>query len=120
VSFTPTQKSSIRFYLGYQDQFRQINTSLESQLNDGGLSDTATTIVVGILASLAATDAELVNAHKRMKASKVGSIMLNEKELSMLRSEGRRFVRRLASVFGITPRNDVYGDGMAGGVIPLG
>jgi hypothetical protein len=120
VSFTPTQKTSIRFYLGYQDQFRHINTSLEQQLVEGGISAEAEVVVIDLLGSLATTDAELVNAHKRMKASKVGSIFLNDRELSMLRSEGRRFVWRLASVFGITPRNDVYGDGTSGGAIPLG
>lgn len=121
MSFDATQKANIRFYLGYQDQFRDVNTSLESQMSAGAISAEAVTIVVGILASLAQVDADLIAARKRLKASKVGSIMLNSRELDMLKGEGGRFVGRLASIFGVRPLRDIYReDGSMGGVIPLG
>lgn len=121
MSFNPTQKSQIRYYLGFPDQYRDLYTTLESQLN-GALSAESETLVSNLLLSLIAVDASLVSAHSRLKAKKVGSIELNDKELSALRSEGRRFVERLATIFGLYPLRDVFaeGGGSMGGLIPLG
>jgi hypothetical protein len=123
MAFTALQKAQIRYYLGFPDQFRDIHTILESQLN-GSISTESETIIVGLLADLAAVDAALVSARSRLKAHKVGSIELNDMELEQLRSEGRRFVARLASIFGIEPMQDIYSPGgsggSSGGVIPLG
>ncbi len=122
MAFTLTEKAKIRFYLGYQDLFRDINTSLESQLSATGISAEAQTIVKSILSSLADIDTKLLGSHTRLKASTVGSIKLNAEELYQLRGEGRRFVLRLSSIFGVSPREDIYGEGAgaSGGVIPLG
>ena len=120
AQFTDDEKAQIRFYLGFQDQFRDVNTTLESQMRPDAISDPARTIVRGVILSLQDIDSKLVNGHKRLKASVVGSITLNAKEISMLRSEGRRFVMRLVSVFGVTPKKDVFSDGTMGGAIPLG
>ena len=126
MSFTTAQKAQIRYYLGFQDQFRDINTTLESQL-DAGLSTDAETLLTaaidasppGILASLIDIDASLQNAHGRLKAKKIGSIDLpGRDEIDMLRDEGRRLVGRLAAMFGVAPKTDVFADGF--GVSALG
>lgn len=127
MALTDTQKAQVRFYLGYQDQFRNMNTTLESQLS-AGLSAEAEVIVGATLVSLAAVDTQLTAAHGRLKALKVGSITLTgDGEVKALRSEGRMYVGRIASLYGVQPINDVYaeaaGGGAAssmGGVIPLG
>lgn len=124
MAFTEEQKANVRYYLGFQDQFRDVNTTLESQLS-GGTSAEGETIVIAILASLADIDTRLSAAPDRLKAKKVGSIDLpGPDEIHMLRSEGRRYVGRLASIFGVAPKDDVFGDGYGissmGGLIPLG
>lgn len=132
MSFTSTQKAQIRYYLGFQDQFRDVNTTLESQLETGLSADAETLITSaldasppGILASLVDVDASLQNAHGRLKAKKVGSIDLpGRDEIDMLRNEGRRLVGRLAAMFGVAPRTDVFADGFGvsamGGMFLLG
>jgi hypothetical protein len=127
MALTDAQKASVRFYLGYQDQFRNMNTALESQLS-AGLSSDAETLVIATLANLAAVDAQLLTAHGRLKAMKVGSITLTgDGEVMALRSQGRLYVGRLAAMYGVQPLNDVYaeaagagGASSMGGVIPLG
>lgn len=124
MPFTADQKAKIRFYLGYQERWIFTYTALESQLADGALSAETVTIATGILTDLAAVDASLISARARLKALKVGSIELPGKgEIVTLCSEGRRLVARLASIFGVEVRVDVYasgGSGSSGGVIPLG
>jgi hypothetical protein len=123
MALTDAQKAKVRFYLGYQDQFRDMNTTLESQL-DAGLSADAETLVTATITQLESVDTKLVAAHTRLKAIKVGSITLSgDGEIMALRSEGRRFVGRLASLYGVQPISDVFAEGGAssmGGVIPLG
>lgn len=123
MALTGTQKAQVRLYLGYQDQDRQLSTELESQL--GSISTEAETLVIGLLASLLDIDAKLLSAHGRLKALKVGSIELpGAGEIETLRSEGRRFVGRLAVIFDVEPLHDVFSDGDAASsvsaVIPLG
>ena len=66
----------------------------------------------GILAELVAIDLKLEDAHKRIKANKVGSIDLPiQNEIRMLRSEGRRHVSRMATVLGVEVRHDVFSGG---------
>lgn len=124
MAFTSQEKANVRYYLGFQDQFRDVNTTLESQLA-GGTSAEGETIARALLTSLAAADTSLAASHGRLKAIKVGPIELSaETEIRMLRAEGRRFVGRLASLFGVDPRADVFGEGAGsssmGGLVPLG
>ena len=63
----------------------------------------------GLLACLRSVDAELTAAHRRLKASKVGSIELNGGEIGSLRMEGRRHVARLCALLGVEARTDVFG-----------
>lgn len=122
MAFSSPEKANIRFYLGFQDQFRDVNTTLESQMA-GGMSTDGETLTRSILASLDDVDTKIVAAHSRLKAKKVGSIDLpGGDELIWLRGEGRRFVARLATMFGVAPKTDVYGEGFGSSlsVVPLG
>jgi len=75
---------------------------------DAGDSDTRD-IVGELLLSLVDMDEKLVDAHKRIKARKLGTIdLMEEKEIGILRSEGRRFVGRLAALLGVEVRQDVF------------
>lgn len=75
---------------------------------DGSDSDTQA-LVVGLIASLVDVDAKLLDAHTRLKAKKVGSIELTlDGELMSLRSEGRRFAGRLATILGVEVQHDVF------------
>lgn len=107
---TASQRAQIRLYCGYSARFRQTDSRLEQAMNALDVGDIDTfNEVLGFLASLADMDAKLLNAHNRLKAMKVGSIMLDAKvEIGMLRSEGRRFVGRLASTLGVEVRQDVF------------
>lgn len=123
MAFTATQKANVRYYLGYPDQFRDVGSTLESGLA-GGLSAEGETIVIALLASLAAIDSNLTSALARLKALKVGSIELpGFGEIQALRSEGRRLAARLATIFGVEVQSDVFAEGgsaSSGGFIPLG
>lgn len=93
-----TERAKIRHYLGYGVLYLTedpTNVRLESAmytldsrpdalaLVQGLITDTPP----GILARLDDLEAKLLNAHSRKKAAKVGSIVLNERELCDLRGE---------------------------------
>lgn len=66
-------------------------------------------IVLAAIVDCKAADVELLDAHKRLKAVKVGSIELPKSgEIRMLRDEGRRHVGRIASTMDVEVRHDVY------------
>src|SRR5688572_27932347 len=99
MALSEEQKTNIRLYLGYSDQFRDTNTTLESQLLPGSLSATAETLVVSMLDSIADIDEKYHGAHDRQRALKAGEIALTGVgTMNSQRLEGRRFVHRLARV----------------------
>jgi hypothetical protein len=115
MALSSTDRARIRWYLGWTQRYLQTDSRLELAMGATDASADALLIIQdtlingGLLASLADIDAKLVNAHKRIKVSKVGTIELPGKmEIGILRSEGRRFVARLASLLGVEVRNDVY------------
>ena len=129
MSLSPTQITQIRHYLGYPDNWRDLNTTLESQF--ASISAEAQTLITaaltasppGILASLMDIDARLSKAPDRLKALRVGSIELPGRgEIDMLRSEGRRLVKRLATIFHVAVFWDVFSEDTPddGNFIPLG
>jgi hypothetical protein len=121
------ERANVRLYLGWVDRFRQTDSRLEQALNAVDGDTDAYNIVESILASIAALETDITAAYKRFKAVKVGSIELEgDKELGLLRSEGRRFSGRLASFLGVEIRHDVWsGSGPRsysswGGLVPAG
>ena len=110
MALTATQRAQVRLYCGWTARFRQTDSRLEQSMNalDAGDAETIT-VAAGMLVSLVDIDTKLVDAHKRIKANTVGSIKLTEeKEIGILRSEGRRFAGRLASLLGVEVRHDVF------------
>lgn len=132
MALTSAQTTQIRHYLGYPDNWRDMNTTLESQFTtisadaEALITSALTASPPGILASLNDIDAHLQDALTRLKARKVEDIELpGHDEILFLQSEGRRFVTRLATLFGVNVFRDVYSDdppggGLMGGLIPLG
>lgn len=110
MALTATERAQVRLYCGWSARFRQTDSRLEQSMNALDMGDAATlTIVSGLLLSLVDIDTKLVDAHKRIKAQAVGSIKLTlDKEIGLLRSEGRRFAGRLASLLGVEIRQDVF------------
>jgi len=107
-------------YLGWSARFHQTDSRLEQAMNgisvepehEKWVTNTLSPIAGeprGILAELKDIDSKLENAHGRLKAIKVGSIMLPVRnEINTLRSEGRRHASRLATIFGVEIRHDVF------------
>lgn len=75
------------------------------------LPDTQTK-VEGELTELDAIQTALTDARGRLKAMKVGSIVLpGQNEVGTLRSEGRRRAGALAGILGVEIRQDVFSGG---------
>lgn len=123
MALTEAQRADIRFYCGWSARFRQFDSRLEQAMNalastpetEARITNSITGDPPGVLACLHAVDAELTAAHKRLKATKVGSIELNQGEIASLRSEGRRHVTRLCAMLGIEQYADVFGNSRVSG-----
>jgi hypothetical protein len=87
---------------------RAIQTTPETELL---VTNPMSTTPPGLLALLQDIDNKILNAHGRLRASKVGSIELNPVEIHMLRAEGRRLVGRLCALLGVERGEDVFGEG---------
>jgi hypothetical protein len=112
--FTETERSAIRKWLGYPARFWDIYPQLQLALNamDAATEEDRTT-VRAVLTALDAIDTSLTDAHNRLKASVVGSIVLNSGEIGALRSEGRRHVGRLAALLSCPVLRDPFSGGLA-------
>jgi len=120
MALSDQNKADIRTYLGWSARFHQTDSSLEQAMSalttepehEKWITNTLTPSATeprGILAELVAVDAELIDAHTRLKALKVGTITLPiRNEINTLRSEGRRHVSRMATILGVPVRHDVY------------
>lgn len=110
MAFTEPEKVKIRYYLGWGDRFRQTNSALEQAiLAVENNSDTVDYITDTLLADLDSIITSLVDARKRLKAAKVGSIALPmANEIAMLRSEGRRLAQSLAATLNVQTNHDVF------------
>ena len=111
MALTGPQKAKCRQYLGWAFGFNDRDSHLEQSFSgletkpDEELLLTDTLVNGGLIASLEDIDAKLVLAHKRLKASKVGDIVLNAQEVKALCKEGNRFVGRLARLLGVEVRD---------------
>lgn len=116
MALTATQRADVRLTLGWPAQFHQTNSRLEQAMNALDTEPEHEAQVIALLASVVDIDTKLVDAHKRLKAVKVGSINLDtlRSEIAGLRMEGRRFVARLASILGVPTQNDYFGSSARG------
>ena len=112
MALTADQKAKTRYYLGWSARFHQFDSRLEQAMDALAVEPEAEALVIAALTALADIDTKLTDAHKRIKAQAVGSIVLNDKdEVSILRSEGRRWVGRICATLGVESRYDVFGGG---------
>lgn len=115
MALSAQQQSQLRIYLGYPARFHQMRPELEQAILALAGVPVDETEVASLLALLTTPvtgiDARLVDAMDRLQASAVGSITLNPAEIGALRSEGRRIVRRIASLMGVTIQADAFGGG---------
>lgn len=117
MALSEAQRADIRYYCGYSARYLQTDVSLEQAMwaietqpaHEAQITNAITGDPPGLIALLKDIDAKLRGAHARLKATEVGSIRLNQGEIAMLRSEGRRFASRLCSILGVEKRNDVFG-----------
>ncbi len=109
MALTATQKASIRLYCGWSARFHSTDSRLEMAMGAADNDAELLVQIASILASLAAIETKITALYDCFKAQKVGNITLDPKlELGMLRSEGRRFVGRLATLLGVEVRHDVF------------
>ncbi len=112
MAFTETQRVAIRTWLGWSERFHQTNSALEQAMNAvEGVAEAQANVEV-ILTELDSIEVALKDARNRLKASKVGSIDLNKNEVPFLRSEGRRWVGKLARRFGVRVMGDPFSAGL--------
>jgi hypothetical protein len=95
--------------MGWSERFHQTDSALEQAMNQANQHVEIYNRVLGFVTSLLDIDDKLEDAHQRIKVEQVGSIKLTlEKEIAILRSEGRRFAGRMASYMGVEIRHDVF------------
>lgn len=111
MALTDAQKAAVRRALGWSARFHQSDSRLEQAIS-AIETDAASELLItdtlannGILANVDDVQTKLRDAHARLKADKVGSILLRKQELNQLRSEGDRWVRDLARLLGVETRN---------------
>lgn len=114
MALTAAEKSKIRLFLGWSERFHQTDSRLEQALLAVDADATGETYnrINTLLQSIADIETRITDAYSRLKAIKVGSIELpGMMELGALRSEGRRFVGRLAALLGVAVRHDAFAAG---------
>lgn len=121
MALTAEEKAAVRLYTGRSDQFRDLDTTLESQLDS--VSPAAEAQVRVVLSQLAAIDAKIQSAAlNNMDLERAEDVTFRGPEqLLGLMEYGRSLIQRLCVIFHIQPTRDYYGtEASSGGVIPLG
>ena len=111
MALTETQKAAVRRSLGWSARFHNFDSRLEQALSaldtepehEAQITDTLENN--GILANIDDIQTKLRAAHSRLRANKVGSILLRQQEVSQLKSEGDRWVEDLARILGVPTIN---------------
>lgn len=114
---TATQKAEIVFYLGYSaTSIIPGSTDYDKILADrlNGLTAEAETLVVSLLAQIAAIRTKLNTSSSRMLVKRVGDIELNSGEHELLSTEYRRLLRDLSNLMGINMAGLASGGRMFG------
>lgn len=117
MAFTAAQKSDVRFFCGWPARFHQADNALERAINAISVDPTEEALFTnaitgtppGLLALARDVQAQIKLSTKRMKASKVGSIELNARELEQLREVGRGYTAQMCSILGVPRGSDVFG-----------
>ena len=130
MALTGTQAAAVYRFLGYSDRNADVFGSRTQRINQAlaGLSSDIETAVTTLLGSSADTatsntlfgiQAAIVAQRTRRKAMTVGSIALNPREMSQLRSEGTALLMQMAALLGLDVLNNpFYGGSTAGRQMP--
>ena len=110
MALSTAQKADVRLRLGWSARFHQFDSRLEQAMSALATEADHETQVIALLASCLDIDTKLLAQHTRLKAAQYGTVKLNPYEQKQLRSEGARFVNRIASILGVEVRNDIYSD----------
>jgi hypothetical protein len=114
VSFSLSERSKVRLYLGWSERFFQFDSRLEQAMNaiDQQVITGDTSgydLIIAQIAECTTVDTAMDDARNRFKAAKVGSIELQGPiELALLRSQGRQAAGRIASLLGVPILHDVF------------
>lgn len=113
MALLPVQRMQVRLYLGWSERFHQTDSRLEQALNalDGPQSVDAEAYVVDTLCKLQNIDSRLTDALSRLSVVKIDNIEISQREIPMIRNEGRRLAGRIASLLGVEVRHDVFSGG---------
>jgi hypothetical protein len=121
MGLNETQKADVRLFLGWQARFHSIDSSLElamRALDEASNADALDQIVraiddtkgPGILAMIKAIDAKIHDDDIMAGVEAAGSIHLKAPEgLGVMRSKGRMWCARMASLLGVRVRSDYFG-----------
>jgi len=109
MALTASQRTEVRFYMGYSHRFNQSDDHLEKSMNSLASDADAEAKVIVVLAKLVTIDTNIEAVYPRLKATKVCDIdVAGCKEMGAFKSEGRRQVGRLASILAVPVRFDIY------------
>lgn len=106
--FTVEERSKIRWYLGWPGRYLDTFTPLEQGMDV--MSAEEETLIRAHLSKLdTLVDTTLPGTYIRLQAIKAGPLLLAaDKEIMMLRSEGRRLVGQIAGTIGVPVGHDVF------------
>lgn len=109
MALSSADRDNVRTYLGYSGRFAQVDSVLEQAMDSiNGDSDAVGTIQALIL-SCQGIDTQLTAIQTRAGISNVDEIVVDTtKGLRELRSEGRRYVGRMAAKLGVPIRHDAF------------
>lgn len=113
MALDATQKANVRTSLGWSAQFSQTDNALENAFDGLAAEPEHEALVIALLADIAAVKAQIIDARKRLKGLKVGSIELDafRSEMAALRWDGARLTGELATIMGVERRHNIFGSG---------
>lgn len=111
MALTEAERNQVHMYLGWSGRWAQFDGDLTRALNAADMDADSLVFIRAQLDELVRLDTSLTAAESRLKASVVGSITLNDRELDRLRGRARQAVGRLATHLGVEVRSDAYGPG---------
>lgn len=121
--FSGEEQARIRQYLGFSEQFQDLDGRLESQLAEvGSRSPEAETLVRQCLARLANVEEQLEGALDNLALTRAEDVsFLGPEQLEALRQHGRNLIQRIAIVFHVEPLRDYFGsEATSGGRLRFG
>lgn len=119
MALTDTQRSSVRYYLGYSDTSAGLYSLLEGRMSS--LSSEGEARVTTQLTRLDAIETELAAVVTFQKVSRAEEVTLRGPDgVRSVRAEGQRLVRGLAAILDVAVNVDIFSSGSGSGVARRG